>query len=163
MRTGPLALALTLLFSASIAEARPRHRPPPRVVVGPRVTVMVNPWAPTWAPGARPGWVWVEGTWYGPRWRPGYWRPAAPRVGWIWVPGYWTGSVYVDGYWREEGRANQVWVDGYYDEEGSWIPGYWAPANSADAQKDAAPAAGSEGPPVARPPDDEGAIHHEYE
>ncbi len=164
MRTGPLLLALAALFSATVAEARPRHRPPPRVLVtGPRVSVVVDPWAPAWAPAARPGWVWVEGAWLGPRWRPGYWRPSAVRLGWLWVPGYWTGTVYVDGYWREEGRPGQAWVDGYYDEEGSWVPGYWAPAGSADARRDEAGSPQPEGPPVATPPADEGGIHHEYE
>lgn len=155
-------LLLSLLFSASVAEARPRHRPPPRHVVGgPRVHVVINPWAPSYVPAARAGWLWVPGVYVGPRWRPGYWAPAAPRIGWLWVPGYWSGTVYVDGYWRDHSRQGQVWVDGYYDEEGTWVPGYWAPADSVDAAREEAPAP----PPADSAPADGAAapVFHEYE
>lgn len=147
MSRSPVSLLLTLILSfaalgaPTLAEARPRHHPPPRVhVSGPRVHVVINPWAATYVPAPRAGWVWVAGVYYGPRWRPGYWTPAAARVGWVWAPGYWAGTVYVDGYWRESSRSGQVWVDGYYDDEGVWVPGYWAPANSSDAHRDEAPA-----------------------
>lgn len=165
-------LALSALFAPATAEARPRHRPPPHVYVGgPRVHVVVNPWAPAYMPAPRAGWVWVPGAYFGPRWRPGYWAPAAVRAGWLWVPGYWAGTVYVDGYWREEARPGQVWVDGYYDDDGVWVPGYWAPANSSDAHRDDAP------PPPPSPreengrsadPDPDGdappaPVYHDYE
>jgi len=162
-------IALIGAFAPSIAEARPRHAPA-RVYVGPRVRVVVNPWAPAYVPAPRVGWVWVAGAYYGPRWRPGYWSPAAVRVGWLWVPGYWADTVYVDGYWREETRGGQSWVDGYYDDDGVWVPGYWAPANSADARR-------ADAPPPPPPSDSSGRsadpdqdadappapVYHEYE
>ncbi len=124
-----VAVLFAVVGAATFAEARPRHRPPPRsIVLGPRVHVVVNPWQADWVPAARAGWVWMDGASLGTRWRPGHWRPAALRVGWLWVPGFWTRSVYVDGYWREEARQGQEWVDGYYDDDGIWIPGYWGPA-----------------------------------
>lgn len=155
------SIVLLLLASSFSAEARPRrHHHHARVhSAGPRVTVLINPWAPTYAPAPRPGWVWVAGVWVGPRWRPGYWQPAIARPGWLWVAGYWAGTVYVDGYWREASRHGQVWVDGYYDDNEDWVPGYWAPAGSADAARD-------EGVPhpADEPPAPESApVFHDYE
>ena len=130
-------LPALLLLVSTAADARPRHPRRAHVVVGgPRVSVVINPWAPAYVPVARAGWLWVPGAWVGPRWRPGYWEPAMARVGWVWVPGYWSSTVYVDGYWREQSRGAQQWVDGYYDAEEEWVPGYWAPEGSADARRD---------------------------
>ncbi len=155
-----ILLPVLLLTASFSAEARPRRGYGPHVRVGgPRVTVVVNPWAPTYAPGPRAGWVWMPGVWVGPRWRPGYWQPAIARVGWMWVSGYWAGTVYVDGYWREASRQSQVWVDGYYDDEDDWVPGYWAPSNSADAERDEGP---PEPPARTEAPDTE-PVFHEYE
>lgn len=164
MRYTLIAILLGLATVPSIAEARP-HRPPPawRVVVpAPRVRVYVGPWAVGYAPAPRPGWVWVPGHYdAASRWMPGHWRPAVTRPGWAWVAGYWVGDEYVDGYWREQARPGSVWVDGYYNDDGQWVAGYWAPANSSDARRDAAPQAPSEPPP--EPPTDGGDVHHDYE
>ena len=152
-----MLLPLLLLVSSSIAEARPRHRPVPHHGARPRAHVVINPWAVSYTPAPRLGWLWVAGGYVGPRWRPGYWAPSVPRLGWLWVAGYWTGTVYVDGYWRDEARTGQVWSDGYYGEDSTWIPGYWAPADSADARRDreSAPA-----PAPASAPD---SVFHDYE
>ncbi len=150
-------LPILLLGTAFSAEARPRQHRRAHIVVGaPRVSIVVNPWAPTYAPAARAGWLWVAGSWVGPRWRPGYWQPALARVGWLFVPGYWAGTVYVDGYWREASRGQQAWVDGYYDDRGDWVPGYWAPEGSADAARSDAPPPAPEAPASAP-------VFHEYE
>ena len=169
-------LAAALAFVALPAEAghRPRPRARPHVYVhAPAARIYVGPWAATYAPAARAGWVWVAGYYHGARWFPGYWRPAAARVGWLWVAGYWADSTYVDGYWREENRGGQAWVDGYYDDDNNWVPGYWAPNGSADAAHERSVESGErpaenegvmvpDGPPP-EPPATSGAVYHEYE
>ncbi len=169
MKTLPTILAALVLVAPLLAEARPhRHRPAHRA--GPRVHISISPWAAAYAPAARPGWVWVAGHYVGPRWYPGYWRPAVARVGWLWVPGYWAGTVYIDGYWREERRDGQVWVDGYYNDDNEWVPGYWAPAGSEDAAHDRRVEDGVEEPsgeiavPEGPPPEPpSGTVHHDYD
>lgn len=151
-------------------RARPRgHSHGHAFVHAPAVRVYVGPWAPSYAPAARAGWVWVPGNYVGVRWYPGYWRPAVARLGWLWVAGYWDGGVYVDGYWREEGRSGQTWVDGYYDDDDRWVPGYWAPANSQDARRDSAVSAPPndevtvpDAPPP-EPPSTGGTVYHDYD
>lgn len=166
MRYTTLALILALVGIPSAAEARPpRARPPAwRVVVpAPRVRVYVGPWAVGYVPAPRAGWVWVPGHYTASsRWMPGHWRPASTRPGWAWVPGYWVGDEYVDGYWRESARPGAAWVDGYYNEDGQWVSGYWAPANSADARRDAEQGAPPSEPPP-EPPTEGGDVHHDYE
>ncbi len=134
------ALLVGVLAGSSPAEARPRHHGP---VVRGGVRIVINPWAPGWAPAPRAGWVWIAGAYAvnGP-WVPGYWAPASPRPGMVWVPGYWEGDTYVEGYWREEVRPGMVWVDGYYDRD-HYLPGNWQAV----------------GPP---PPPAE-TVHHDYE
>lgn len=154
MRPAVLVFGLLSLLAPAMAEARPRVR---AVVPVPGIRVVINPWAPGYAPAPRPGWVWVEGHYdEDGNWIPGYWRPAFDRPGYVWVPGHWNGAVYVDGYWREADRPGFVWVEGHY-EGNRWVPGYWAPA-----------------PPPAPPPPPEGEgevpvipapgdVHHDYE
>jgi hypothetical protein len=148
MRTSVIAVVLGLLTASGTAEARPRYH---HVRVAPRVGVhiVLNPWAPTYVPDVRDGWVWVEGYYdaHG-EWIPGYWRPVGERAGWAWVPGYWQGESYMEGYWREVNRPGYAWVDGYYDH-GQYVPGSWEPAGPP--------------PPPNAPPPPPGDVHHDYE
>lgn len=164
MRILQVLVALAILLAPLSADARGRRHRPARVH-GHGVHVVVSPWSAAYVPAARAGWVWVPGYYAGARYFPGYWRPAVARLGWAWVAGYWAGSVYVDGYWREESRPGQVWIDGTYSESGEWIPGYWAPATSADAARergeyDQPPVVVPDAPPPEPP---SGTVHHEYE
>lgn len=95
----------------------------------------VSPWAVTWAPPARPGWVWVAGHYnsWG-YWTPGFWTPVrtAPVVNnntYVYVPGWWQDELYVEGYWRPEARddGDWLWVEGYYLEDGTYVSGHWRP------------------------------------
>ncbi len=138
-----LAAALGLALFSTTADARGRHarpshsqarssahaRAPARVVhARPVVHVAVgNPWAPTYVPPSRSGYIWVAGYHSRGVYMPGYWQPtAAAAPGMVWVPGYWNGRQYVDGYWRQDARSGYVWTDGYYDRGGTWVSGTWS-------------------------------------
>jgi hypothetical protein len=96
------------------------------------VTVVIDPFSPTYVPAPHAGFVWVPGS-YDPYgfYTPGYWQPTGVRVGYLWVPGYWIGHTYHDGYWRPHGRDGQAWIDGYY-LDGRYVPGRWVGAGEFD-------------------------------
>ena len=101
---------------------------PPRVAF----RVVIDPWAVSYAPAPRPGYVWQSGYSVHGRWIPGHWVPAYSRAGSVWVSGHWEGRDYVDGYWRSYDRPGYVWIDGDYDGRGSWRDGYWSEGGPRD-------------------------------
>jgi hypothetical protein len=88
--------------------------------------VAVDPMAPEYVPLARPDYVWVPGNYdaFG-YYRPGYWAPVAPNPGFMWVAGSWVGPVYYEGYWRPVDQPGSVWMDPYWCDgryyDGGWV------------------------------------------
>jgi hypothetical protein len=119
----PVAAVATAVTVAAIATAV--STPPPVVTT-----------VEYYAPGSRPGFVWVNGRWVmgqnGWVWQAGFWQ--AERRGYYWVQGAWVpqGNQYawVEGHW-EAPRQGFVWTEGSWVQQGNgyvWVGGHWDPA-----------------------------------